>query len=129
MFVSLEEIAEEHRDLEARMAAWLKKVAAYDRSDDWNADGYVNPASALRHACQMDQGVARNHIDLARKLDELPVVADAFGRGEISSRHATVVANAYTPERAAHIANVEPQLVAAAPVTTRRESWVVSSVI
>ena len=103
------------------MAAWLKKVAAYDRSGDWSADGYVTPASALRHTCQMDPGVARKHIELARKLEELPVVADAFGRGEISARHAVVVANAYTPERAAHISNVEPQLVAAAREHTPKE--------
>jgi hypothetical protein len=121
MFVSLAEIAEEHRDLEARLAAWLKKVAAYDRSGDWSADGYATPASALRHTCQMDQGVARKHIELARKLEELPVVADAFGRGEISARHAVVVANACTPERAEHIANVEPQLVAAAREHTPNE--------
>ena len=111
MFVSLEELAAERRALDAQEAAWLQKVAAYVRSDDWSADGYVTPASALRHACQMDQGVARGHIELARKLEELPVVADAFGRGEISSRHAVVVANAYTPERAGAIAEVESELV------------------
>jgi hypothetical protein len=121
MFVSLSGIAEEHRDLEARTAAWLKKVAAYDRSGDWTADGYVTPASALRHTGHMDQGIARKHIELARKLEELPVVADAFGRGEISARHAVVVANAHTPERAEHIANVEPQLVAAAREHTPNE--------
>ena len=93
MFVSLSEIAQEQRDLEARMAAWLKKVAAYDRSGDWAADGFLNTASALRTVCRIDQGVARGHVELARKLEELPVVADAFGRGEISARHAVVVAN------------------------------------
>jgi len=42
------------------------------------------------------------------------VVAEAFGHGEISRAHAFVVADAYTPERAVEISNVEPQLVAAA---------------
>ena len=121
MFGSLDEITAERRALDAQEAAWLKKVAAYDRSGDWSADGYVTPASALRHACQMDQGVARKHIELARKLVELPVVADAFGRGEISARHAVVVANAHTPERAEHISNVEPQLVATAREHTPNE--------
>ena len=111
MFVSLEEIAEEQRDLEARMAAWLKKVAAYDRSGDWAADGFLNTASALRAVCRIDQGVARGHVELARKLEDLPQVAAAFERGEISQRHAVVVANAYTPERAGAISDGETQLV------------------
>jgi 5-methylcytosine-specific restriction endonuclease McrA len=111
MFWSLAEIAEEHRDLEARLAAWLKKVAAYDRSGDWAADGFLNAASALRAVCRIDQGVARGHAELARKLEDLPQVAAAFERGDISSRHAVVVANAYTPERAGAISDVETELV------------------
>jgi Domain of unknown function (DUF222)/HNH endonuclease len=63
----------------------------------------------------------RHHVELARKLEDLPHVAAAFERGDISSRHAVVVANAHTPERADHIANVEPQLVAAAREHTPNE--------
>ena len=111
MFVSVEELAADHRELEARLAAWLNKVAAYDRSGDWNADGFLNAASALRATCRIDQGVARAHIELARKLEDLPQVATAFARGELSQRHAAVVANACTPERAEKIAEVEAELV------------------
>jgi len=111
MFVSVEELAADHRELEARRAAWLKKVAVYDRSGDWSADGFLNAASALRATCRIDQGVARAHVELARKLEELPQVAAAFARGELSQRHAAVVANACTPERAEAIAGVEAELV------------------
>ena len=111
MFVSLAELAADHRELEARLAAWLKNVAAYDRSGDWSADGFLNAASALRATCRIDQGVARAHVELARKLEDLPQVAAAFERGEISQRHAAVVANACTPERAEGIAGVEAELV------------------
>jgi hypothetical protein len=96
------------------MAAWLNKVAAYDRSGEWAVDGYLNAASALRARCRMNVGVARGHVELARKLQHLPVVAEAFAEGEISRSHASVVADAYTPERASHINNVEAQLVGAA---------------
>ncbi|MDP9334429.1 MAG: HNH endonuclease [Actinomycetota bacterium] len=121
MFVSLAELAAERRALDAQEAAWLKKVAAYDRSGDWSADGFLNAASAVRALCRMDHGVARGHVELARKLEELPGVADAFGRGDISQRHAVVIANAYTPERPADISNVEPQLVAAAREHTPKQ--------
>ncbi len=48
---------------------------------------------------------------MARKLEALPVVAEAFGRGEISARHATVVADAYAPGREAEISGVEAEVV------------------
>jgi len=45
----------------------------------------------------MNVGVARAHVDLARKLEELPEVAAAFGNGEISSRHASVASSSTVP--------------------------------
>jgi hypothetical protein len=111
MFVSLAELAADRRAIDAQEAAWLKKVAAYDRSGDWSADRFLNAASALRATCRMDQGVARGHVELARKLKDLPQVAAAFEGGEISQRHVAVVANSCTPERAGAIAEVEAELV------------------
>src|SRR6266576_1685633 len=78
MFVSLAELAAERRALDAQEAAWLKKVGAYDRSGDWSADGFLNAASALRAMCRIDQGVARGHVELARKLEALPEIAAAY---------------------------------------------------
>ena len=118
MFASLEVIAKLRKELDAAEAAWLQEVAAYDRSYDWQADGFASAASALRHACHMSQGVARGHLELARKLEDLPAVAAAFADGEISARHATAIANSYTPERAAEINEVEGALVNYARETT-----------
>ena len=114
MFGMLDELREERKRLDAREAAWLRKVAAYDRSDDWRADGYVSAANALRHACRMDAGVARGHVHLARKLEDLPAVAGAFASGEISRSHAHVIAQAYTPERASEMSEAESAFVVAA---------------
>jgi hypothetical protein len=111
MFGSLALLAKQRRELDAAEAAWLREVAAFDRSEDWRVDGHWSAASALRHACHMNQGVARGYIELARKLEQLPEVAGAFDRGEISQRHAVVIAHAHTPERAAEVSNVEAELV------------------
>jgi hypothetical protein len=118
---ALLEIEAEHRDLEARMAAWLGKLADYDRTGQYGTDGFASAAVALRAACRMNPGVAHRHVELARKLTDLPDIADAFSRGEISCAHARVVANAHTPERAADITNIETQLVAAARDHTPHE--------
>jgi hypothetical protein len=89
----------------------LRAVREFDRSCEWQADGHVSAAAALRAKCRMSYGQARRSIDLARKLEHLPETAAAFGAGEISREHAAAIASAYTPERDAMIANIEPQLV------------------
>ena len=111
MFASLHDLAQRRSELDALEAAWLHEVAEYHRSDDWRADRFASAASALSAACRMDPGLAHAHVNLARKLEKMPEVAAAFGRGEISARHATVVANAFTPARATEMSGVEDKLV------------------
>jgi hypothetical protein len=64
----------------------LREIAAFERSGDWAAEGFVSTASALRAKCRMVPGVAHRSVVLARKLEVLSETAAAFGAGEIS-RH------------------------------------------
>jgi hypothetical protein len=121
MFVSLERLAQQRRELDAQEAAWLRAVAEYDRSENWRAEGYGSAAAALRHTCNMNAGTARAHVDLARKLLQLPETAEAFGDGAISRQRARVIADAYTPERGGALARVEAPLVDTARRATPRE--------
>jgi len=114
--VSLELLKKKRRELDTAEAAWLKDVADYDRSGDYTVDNFESAASALRHACNIDGGVAHRYVTLARKLEKLPELSAAFETGEISARHADVAADAYTPGRAEEIANCEAKLVEQARV-------------
>ncbi len=114
MFATLELLAKRRRELDAAEAAWVREVGAFDRSGDWQIDKHWSAASALRHACHLSHGVARAYVDLARKLEKLPLVDEAFAAGDISARHAMVIAAAFTPARAAEMASVEGALVDAA---------------
>lgn len=118
---SLQEIARQRRELDAAEAKWLATVATYDRSGEWRADGFESAAAALRTECNLSSFVARDHVQLARKLDSLPVVAESFQAGEISRAHAAVIASAYTPERAEAINQLEPHLVEIARFTHPRQ--------
>src|SRR5437868_1641737 len=109
MFVSLDLLVKKRRELDAAEAAWLSDVAEYDRSGDCTIDKFQSAAVALRHACNIDSGVAHGYVSLARKLEKLPVVAAAFAEGEISQRHAQVVADAYTAARMDEIGNLETE--------------------
>jgi uncharacterized protein DUF222/HNH endonuclease len=119
-------IAERRREIDASEAAWLALVAAYERSSEWRADGYGSAAAALASECHMTEGVARMHVELARTLEEMPVVAEAFAAGEVSRQHASVIAKACTPERAGTLLELAPTLVAAA---TRMHPRELSSVV
>jgi hypothetical protein len=114
MFVALAQLEKEFRELEAGAAAWLARVAEYDRAGDFALDNFPSTAVAIRTVCRMNPGVAKGHVDLARKLDALAFVAESFGHGNISRAHAEVIARAYTPERAAELNNLEPILVGVA---------------
>jgi len=119
--VTLEAIAAERRELDAREAAWLGRVASYDRSGQAHIDGYLGAAAAMRDACHIDPGVASGHVKLARKLAQLPLTAGAFAEGAISRRHAQVIADAHTPERSAAISEIEPILVQTAKHVVPKE--------
>ena len=93
----------------------------YDRSEDWRAEGFVNAASALRVKCSMNQGVADRHLRLARRLRDLPVVAEAFAAGELSRQHVEPIVDAWTAERAPELAEVEDAIVHAAKIATPQQ--------
>ena len=118
---TLEDLAARRREIDQMEAAWLRDVARYDRSHDWAADGFVNAGSALRARCNLTPGGASATVHLARKLEQLPATAGAFGRGEISRQHAAAIADAYTPERAHALQAIETQLTDVARLTHPRE--------
>jgi hypothetical protein len=119
--LTLHAIAGKRRALDAAEAEWLAMVAAYDRAERWRADGFVSAAAALAAECHLSEGAARGHVELARSLEEMPAVAEAFGAGDVSRQHASVLAKACTPERLDAIAELLPTLVTAAARMPARE--------
>jgi hypothetical protein len=99
----------------------LRAIDEFARSGEWRTEGYVSAASALRAKCRMTPGAAHADLNLAAKLRELPLVSEALAAGEISRQHASVIAGAYTPERADVIRALEPMFVDAARSLTPGE--------
>jgi hypothetical protein len=98
----------------------LRAFRDYERSELWRAEGFGSAAAAVREQCRLTEGAARHALDLARKLESLPVLAEAFAAGEVSRAHAEVLAKAFTPERAGAMSALESQLVEIAKATNAR---------
>jgi hypothetical protein len=100
----------------------LRAIREYDRSCEWAADGFVSTTTAVRAKCRSSSSHAHKSVVLARQLEDLPEVAEAFAAGEITGEHAQVIARRYTPARAEMIAGIEAELVAFARIATPEET-------
>ncbi len=102
----------------------LRRLAVFDARGGAAADGALSTAAWLRSACRLAPGAATERVAVARALTELPVTAAELGAGEISYRHAAVIATAATELPAAVTSDAEPVLLEAAhrydPATLRR---------
>lgn len=79
-----ERIAAMAADLEAAMCRWLELVAEFDRREGWGLEGCGSCAAWVSWRCAVGPQAAREHVRVARRLGELPLVRDAFSRGELS---------------------------------------------
>jgi hypothetical protein len=67
------------------MARWLAVLAEYDRRDGWwSWHGVRSIAEWIAWRCSISPRAAREHVRVARALRELPHIAAAFARGELS---------------------------------------------
>jgi Domain of unknown function (DUF222)/HNH endonuclease len=84
----LEDLEREICELAAHIAAatcrWLDLVAEFDDRQGWAAWGVTSCAHWLSWRCSIGLGTARQHVRVAHRLRELPVVREAFSRGELS---------------------------------------------
>jgi hypothetical protein len=99
----------------------VRALRRFDESGDWAAEGFVSAAAWLRARTNMSHGAAVQALTLGWRLPQLPETAGAFAAGEISRQHASVIADACTPDRMQPIAEVEAQLVEIARRVQPRE--------
>jgi Domain of unknown function (DUF222) len=82
-----------HRQ-QARLAAAVTRLtAAADARRVWADDGSRSCGAWLAHRCRLPVGQARAEAWLGRRLRTMPATAEAFAAGDISLRHAMVLAS------------------------------------
>lgn len=70
--------------LSAALSVWLAHVAEFDRRRGWARWGCLSCAHWIGWRCSLTPTTAREHVRVARRLAELPVVRAAFARGDLS---------------------------------------------
>ncbi len=95
-------------------AQWLRRLAVFDARGAAAADGAVCTAAWLRRACRLAPGAARERVVVARQLTDLPTTAAELAAGDISYRHAALIATATAELPAGDTGPTESILLAAA---------------
>jgi hypothetical protein len=78
------EIVELASHVNAGMCRWLELVAEFDRREGWGTWGCGSCAEWVAWRCALDPRSAREHVRVARRLEDLPLIHAAFGEGRLS---------------------------------------------
>jgi hypothetical protein len=85
--VSLDELEDEIATLASHIYAgtcrWLELVGELDRRGSWAGWGCGSCAEWLAWRCALTPRAAREHVRVARRLVELPLIHEAFALGEL----------------------------------------------
>ena len=85
---------------------FLELVAEYDRREGWARHGVASCAQWLSWQCGIDRVTAREKVRIARALEKLPQISDAFRRGIVSYSKVRAMTRIATPENEATLLNV-----------------------
>src|ERR687896_128008 len=102
-----DEIAELASHIYAGTCRWLELVGELDRRGGFTESGCGSCAEFLAWRCALAPRAAREHVRVARRLPELPLIHAAFARGELSYakvRALTRVADAENEEELLELA-------------------------
>jgi hypothetical protein len=92
------EITELAAHIHAATCRWLGLVAEFDRREGWATWGCKSCAHWLSYTCALGSGAAREHVRVARRLEELPKIQSAFRCGELSFSQVRALSRVATPE-------------------------------
>lgn len=89
--------------LAAATARWLGLIARFDRLEGYACWECTSCAQWLGWRCGLDLRSAREHVRVARCLEELPLIRSTFERGELSYSKVRAITRVATPETEADL--------------------------
>ncbi len=92
------EIGELAAHIAAATCRWLELVAEFDRRAAHEAWGFHSCGAWIAWRCAIDPRSAREHVRVARALEDLRAVRECFSRGELSYSKVRAITRIATPE-------------------------------
>ncbi len=89
-------------------------TAAFEKGEEWAADGAKTAASWISSTCRVPRAGAKRRVRLGRTLRHLPAVAEAWRDGDIGQDAARAIASARRHRTEAAMARDEEVLVSQA---------------
>jgi Domain of unknown function (DUF222)/HNH endonuclease len=106
----LEALEREICELAAHIAVatcrWLELIAEFDKRAGWAEWGVKSCAHWLSWKCSVGLVAARQHVRVAHRLRELPMVREAFAKGELSYCKVRALARVATPKTEADLVEI-----------------------
>ncbi len=98
---AIERLGEEIGELSARLDAATQRLLAcirqFDQASGWERQGAISCAHWLAWRIGLDTATARERVRVARALESLPHIDEAFGRGELSYAKVRAITRVATP--------------------------------
>lgn len=107
------EVGELAAHIAAAMARWLELVAELDRRCAHQAWGFHSCGAWLAWRCGIDPRSAREHVRIARALNDLPLAREQFGQGLLSYSKVRAITRIAKPENETELVEMARHATAA----------------
>ena len=98
-----ERITELAAHLNAATCHLLELIAEFDEREGWGHEGCQSCAHWLNWKCGIATGAAREKVRVARAIATLPLIHDAFSRGEVSYSKVRAMSRVATADNEAYL--------------------------
>jgi Domain of unknown function (DUF222) len=97
-------VTQHHRAITAHQRQLLAAVAQLDRRKAWRVDGATSMVAWLVQRCGVTAATAREWVNAAPRLEELPKIGDAMAQGKLSFDQVKPLVEVAKPETDAQLA-------------------------
>jgi len=87
-----EQLIELREGIDRLEAVFADGLRRFDKSGEYQADGALSAVAWLRWKCRLSGGAAAERVGIARQLEQLPKIEQAFARGEVGYQQVAVLA-------------------------------------
>lgn len=97
----------------AYLATWLEALGEFDRRELWLKAGFASCAAWLMARCGSSSRAARDHVSVAARLEDAPLVRTALAEGRLSFSKVRALCRVVKPENEEFLLGLAMDMTAA----------------